>query len=56
MEITYPLLTAKEVATRVNVNIATVYRWVEEGDLPAIKIGGTIRFNPKAIDQIINPE
>lgn len=48
------LLTAAEVADLLRVSRATVYRWVDDGRLPAIQLGGrTIRFNPRAIDHFL---
>jgi len=39
------LLTANEVAEILRVGRATVYRWAEQGWLPAIRVGNTVRFN-----------
>jgi excisionase family DNA binding protein len=33
-----PLLTARDVADILRVKLPTIYRWVYQGDLPAIRI------------------
>ena len=33
------LLTAQEVATKLKVKINTVYRWINTGQLPAVRAG-----------------
>lgn len=45
------LLTADEVAEILRVGRATVYRWAEQGWLPAIRVGGTVRFNLADVQQ-----
>lgn len=45
------LLTADEVADRLSVDRATVYRWANAGDLPAYRIVGTIRFDPDLLEE-----
>jgi excisionase family DNA binding protein len=32
-------LTPQEIATRLKLTEATIWRWIREGTLPAIKIG-----------------
>jgi excisionase family DNA binding protein len=34
------LLRVPEAAARLNVSRASVYRWIEEGRLPAVRLGG----------------
>lgn len=36
------MLRVKEVAARFNVHPATVYRWINEGHLPAVRYGRPI--------------
>ena len=38
-------LTVEEVAKRFGVNVTTVYRLVQQGRLPAFKIGNQWRFS-----------
>jgi excisionase family DNA binding protein len=42
-------LTVKELAERLAVKPLTIYRLVNEGKLPAVKIGRAIRFEPDAV-------
>ena len=39
-------LNVKEVADLLNVSAATIQRWVRDGEIPAIRISDTIRFDP----------
>jgi len=34
-----PTLSVKEAATALDVHPSTIYRWVDEGELPAIRYG-----------------
>jgi excisionase family DNA binding protein len=45
-----PLLKAEDVAERLAISRDRVYRLVERGDLPAVRIGLQLRFEPEAID------
>lgn len=38
-----PLLTVKEIAAHLRLSGMSVYRLIESGDLPAIRIGRTFR-------------
>src|SRR5262249_18377899 len=40
------LLKASELAERWGLHRATVYRLVQRGELPALRIGGSIRIDP----------
>lgn len=45
------LLTAREVAIRLDVSTETVLRWTRRGDLPALRLpGGAIRFREDALE------
>ena len=46
-------LTVDEVAQRFHVNVTTVYRLVERGQLPAFKIGNQWRFSEARLEQWI---
>lgn len=43
------MLRVKEVATRLNVHPATVYRWIKEGHLQAVRYG-----KPQPIGAVAN--
>jgi excisionase family DNA binding protein len=50
------VLTVAAVAERLDVNPATVYRAVSRGELPAIRIGRTIRIPEIALAPNPTPE
>jgi len=39
------LLTPEQVAERMQVDRKTIYRWLADGKLPALKIGRTYRID-----------
>jgi excisionase family DNA binding protein len=43
------LLTVGQVALQLGIHPATAYRLVQSGDLPAAKIGGSIRIDPRRL-------
>jgi excisionase family DNA binding protein len=45
------LLTASEVADYLRIHVMTVYRMVQRGDMPAIRVGKRWRFRREHIDQ-----
>lgn len=50
------LLTVREVATLLRVDVSTVTRWVTDGVLAAIRLpGGGIRIPRSAVDAILHP-
>jgi excisionase family DNA binding protein len=44
-------LKADELAERWGLNRATVYRLVQRGELPALRIGGSIRIDPREAER-----
>ena len=48
-----PVMTIKEVADYLGVHPATVYKFAQQGEIPAFKIGSDWRFHRKFIDQWI---
>jgi excisionase family DNA binding protein len=40
------LITAKTLARYLDVSVKSVYAWVKSGTLPAIRLGGSLRFDP----------
>lgn len=46
--------TVKTLAERLAITPMTVYRLVEKGTLPAVKIGKSIRFRPGDIDAFLD--
>ncbi len=41
--------TVKTLAERLAVTPMTIYRLVDQGKLPAVKIGRALRFDPEAV-------
>ncbi len=48
------LLTLDQVAARVNVSRRTVRRYVERGELAAIRLPGLFRFDPPEVERFID--
>ena len=49
----HQLLTLAQVAHRMNVSRRTVFRWIESGALPAVRLGAVIRIDPADLDRLI---
>ena len=47
------LLSAKEVAEILGVEISTIYDWVYRKKIEHIKIGKLLRFNPETLQDYI---
>ena len=47
------LLTAHEAARRLGLSRATVYRHARTGELPALRVGGSLRFDPAELEQYV---
>lgn len=47
------LVTTHEVARRLGVSRSTVYRLMETGELPSVRVGGSRRLSSRVIDQYI---
>ena len=45
------LLTAKEVSEAWQVHISTVYKWVNMGFIPYVKMGKAVRFIKAQIEE-----
>jgi excisionase family DNA binding protein len=43
------LLTVAEVAQELRVTRGTAYRWARDGQLPTIRVGGTVRVPAKLL-------
>ena len=48
------MLTVEEVAERLKVTPRTVYRWIDDGKLKALKIQGIVRITEDEYSQFIN--
>ncbi len=47
------IMTVAEVADYLRLNEATIYRLVQQGKLPGVKLGRQWRFKREAIDQLL---
>lgn len=45
-------LSVYRVAEHMDVCVATVYRWISEGHLPAVRVGGTLRIPASALENL----
>jgi|HubBroStandDraft_4_1064222.scaffolds.fasta_scaffold4346718_1 excisionase family DNA binding protein len=50
------LLTAAEVADRLNISLRTVRRLIKNGMLPIVRIGRLVRIRPEALAALIGKE
>lgn len=50
---TEKLLTIEEVAEQLGVAVQTVFKYKRIGKLPYIKLGASLRFDPKDISDFI---
>lgn len=44
------MLSIAEVAEYLNISAKTVYRLIEKGELPALKVGARWRFKPEDLE------
>ncbi|MFN8721387.1 MAG: helix-turn-helix domain-containing protein [Rhodospirillales bacterium] len=49
-----PLLTLKAAAAHFDVHPRTVRRWIEAGDLAAVRIGSVVRIRSADLDAFIS--
>ena len=48
-----PLLTYRQVAKLLAVSERTIFTLAKRGDLPGVKIGGQVRFDPRDLESFI---
>ena len=46
-------LSVAEAAEKVRVHRTTVWQWIEDGRVPALKLGGVIRIPKKEWEQFL---
>ncbi len=46
-------LSTKEAARRLGITARTLYRFIDEGDLPAYRFGRVIRLKPADVDAYV---
>ncbi len=49
-----PLLTPQAVAAHLDVHQRTIRRWIEAGDLAAVRIGTVVRIRPADLNAFIS--
>jgi len=54
MIISKKIMNIKEVATYLGVHASTIYKYAQQGKIPAFKIGKDWRFTRKHIDKWID--
>lgn len=45
------LLTAKEVSSATGIPLARIYQMAREGQMPVIRLGRAMRFDPAAVSE-----
>ena len=48
------ILTIDQVAAYLQVSAQTIYKWAQEGEIPAAKIGKEWRFRKRILDEWID--
>ena len=48
------LFTAEEAARRLGVKLKTVYRFIEDGELPATRVGRRHRVSAEDLDRFLD--
>jgi excisionase family DNA binding protein len=51
-----PLLTAAEIAARLNISLRTVRRLITQKKLPVVRIGRSVRIRSEALATLIGEE
>ncbi len=47
------LLTVQEVASHLKLSVLTIYKYIKEGDLPAVEFGGHYRVEKNALEGFV---
>ena len=50
---TIELLSVRRTAARLNLHRGTTYRLIRNGEIPSLKVGGSIRVDPRELDRWI---
>jgi excisionase family DNA binding protein len=53
MEKQQKLLKVADVAERLGLSIPHTYRIAAKGEIPCVRIGGAVRFEPKNVEEFI---
>ena len=47
------LLTVAEAASRLRVSVWAIRRWIRQGRFPFVRLGRTIRIDPRDLERIL---
>jgi len=50
-----PYYKPQQIAVFYNVHVRTVYGWISEGKLEAVKVGGSMRIPRQAVKEFARP-
>jgi len=48
------LMTPKQVAEYLQLHVMTIYRYINKGRIPAVKIGSQYRIKKEAVEQLLS--
>jgi len=48
------LMTPKQVADYLQFHVMTIYRYINQGKIPAVKIGAQYRIRREAVEQFLS--
>lgn len=51
-----PIMTAQEVAQYLRLDVATIYKLAQAGEIPAVKVGRTWRFDRGLMEEWFRSE
>ena len=49
-----PLMSVKELAAYLQVDMSTIYLWSQRGQIPAMKVGNMWRYRRSEIEEWLN--
>ena len=50
---TFKTLTPQDVAENLQVGVRQVYKWIQDGDLPAVRLGRVYRVQPDDLQRFL---
>lgn len=50
------LVTVKEVSERFSIDKTTLYKWVQSGTIPSVKIGSCVRIPEDKLEELIESQ
>ena len=48
-----PLFTVRQVAVALGVSTSAIYRWIDQGRLPCVRIASLVRFRKDDVEAIL---